>query len=1132
MMKMMRRIFPLFAVLMVLFTVFPGIGRAVITDRSPVGLLSYFQTIDGNHSISGEMIEMQAYPVITTIHNQTGKWVGLIGGDYWHFGGTGNVVSGYPFNASAVDYWNSGGLITLISSIPNPTTGGYSGDVSALNATDLLTNGTATNTAFMSYLDGIANGLQQLKNSGVTVIYRPYHENNGNWFWWGTSRMSDAQFVAMWQFTYNYFKNTKGLNNLIWQFSVNAGISSSFPMNNRYPGNAYVDMTGLDGYTNSPAGLQGDYNTLIALGKPYALSEFGSGDPNSGNSSFNQQVLTNAIKQQMPRTLFWQQWWDTWGMDRMQNVTAALSDPFILNRDDLGTGAQTGTGTFEVRNGRVFSPTGAAFTGSGMNVGGEAQQYVATNNACQPLTTLFPGINVIRLNTGSNAPGSPSAVYPDASFYQQMIERCTGYTRQGNGSWLSTSNQHIVVILEDHDGNRLDPPFTGQALTQQTNWYTAMATYFSGNPWVHYGTQNEMNTGDRTYSQSAFAAMTNSHVAIYNAVRAGSSKALVIIMAGAGGSNPGTVGFDAGYPRAPYLAMRNIMFEIHPYYSNGEVLSQNGVVYATTAAQNLLGGTFIPNAGTNAGWGIAGAQTLQSADGIVPVLAGEWGGNGGNPAGTDVSEMAAQLKQAAHTGTWQTAWQWSPNGGADNAAWDIVNGGLSSNPTRTGWGNVVADVIADNAATQNGPTITAPSSVVAQVSTTTSISGISMTDVANPGDTMTFTGTTTGLGSLSASGATGNGTSRITASGSLSAINTLLGTITFQDGTAENVTLAWTVQDGHSNSASTTTLMGVISGSISPNCTVVNTVGPLITSTGPPTATWGLTSGGQVITNGVTDQTTANATQIVYIGTTVYHQNTALNWYSKMIPADTWTQTTDPTAVCQQNAITVTWNPSDVAASMTLTNSNLTATTTTTGSASVRANTAASGKVCWEITATTISANWDIGLSNSTYSLTAAAGLGGDNMGIGFDPNAGTGIYQATFFNNATLGAFGGSASANGDAFMQCADTAAQLLWTKDSVMTGAGNTWNNSPTANPATGVGGNSFGGMSGPYFVTYNNFDSGAVAVLNARGPFQASVPSGFTPLQNTMNPTVQHPFMFIFSENDKPVSNDNRLYGIAN
>lgn len=309
---------------------------AAAAASGPARVLAVFNSFVGTRTMSCQFTELQGLPSITAIQNATGKNLGMVGGDYWFFGST-QTAADYSFNAAATTWWNAGGMATLLLSMPNPTTGGYSGDVSNLDAANLLTPGSASNNALLNTLSSVATGLLALQSAGVTVLLRPYHENNGNWFWWGTNFLSANQFGALWQYTYNYFVNTRGLKNLVWIWSVNAGISGFSQTIPRYNailtlGNT-IDMTGFDVYTSNPGSVVADYNTLVGLGpRPVCMAEFGAGSPSNGDTSFDETTLINVFRNSMPRIVFWQQWWAPWGLLNVQNASAALNDPWVINR--------------------------------------------------------------------------------------------------------------------------------------------------------------------------------------------------------------------------------------------------------------------------------------------------------------------------------------------------------------------------------------------------------------------------------------------------------------------------------------------------------------------------------------------------------------------------------------------------------------------------------------------------------------------------------------------------------------------------------------------------------------------------------------------------------------------------------
>lgn len=108
----------------------------------------------------------------------------------------------------------------------------------------LLTPGHETHVRWMHELDILAAGLAELQDAGVAVLWRPFHEVNGDWFWWGGKK--PETFIRVWRHMFEYFTKTKGLNNLLWVYGPNHGKHTA----EYYDGDAYVDIVGLDAYTD------------------------------------------------------------------------------------------------------------------------------------------------------------------------------------------------------------------------------------------------------------------------------------------------------------------------------------------------------------------------------------------------------------------------------------------------------------------------------------------------------------------------------------------------------------------------------------------------------------------------------------------------------------------------------------------------------------------------------------------------------------------------------------------------------------------------------------------------------------------------------------------------------------------
>jgi hypothetical protein len=127
-------------------------------------------------------------------------------------------------------------------------------------------------------LDVIAGILQELRDAGVVVIWRPFPQVNGNRFWWGLNSWQDTQahrvdFRALWVDLYETLTYDYGLDNLLWTYSVLPGTARNAPVSGYYPGSDYVDLVGMD-YSGPKPGFP-DFQTLKSLGKTLVISETG-----------------------------------------------------------------------------------------------------------------------------------------------------------------------------------------------------------------------------------------------------------------------------------------------------------------------------------------------------------------------------------------------------------------------------------------------------------------------------------------------------------------------------------------------------------------------------------------------------------------------------------------------------------------------------------------------------------------------------------------------------------------------------------------------------------------------------------------------------------------------------------------
>lgn len=104
----------------------------------------------------------------------------------------------------------------------------------------------------LAQLDALADYLKSLKSGGlfkhsIPIIFRPWHEHTGGWFWWGSTHCTPEEYKQLWRFTIDYLRNTKQVHNVLFAYSPDFFKDEEQYMRN-YPGDDYVDILGLDYY--------------------------------------------------------------------------------------------------------------------------------------------------------------------------------------------------------------------------------------------------------------------------------------------------------------------------------------------------------------------------------------------------------------------------------------------------------------------------------------------------------------------------------------------------------------------------------------------------------------------------------------------------------------------------------------------------------------------------------------------------------------------------------------------------------------------------------------------------------------------------------------------------------------------
>jgi hypothetical protein len=496
-------------------------------------------------------------------------------------------------------------------------------------------------------------------------------------------------------------------------------------------------------------------------------------------------------------------------------------------------------GSFHISNGLIVAPNGQNFIAKGINIRWDQLDAAVGDGVNMPLLNDFPGLNMIRLNFEDyNAWDNPS----------QIQAAVNALTARG-----------IVVEIEDHTGIS-STPYTGAQLAAEQAWYASVATMFKNNPYVWYGTYNEPGNG------SNLAGIAAQEVATYNTIRA-TGNTNPILMEEPSGGNPGTVGtnatgYDGAGPMTPsaYASMTNIIWDLHYYgwvsnYSTNLAAVQAGLTGSVSGAS-----------------GIAGAQSIRSADGLVPVIIGEFGNS---TTGGAVDANGDQVIQAvAASGKGFLAWGWNPDPTGDQLTTD--SGAV------THYGNQIQAIIGSTPATPPGgtpaptpPPTAAPAPGGNEITTA---SGGTLTDAAGNKWTLSSAGVVSENGTMIA-GSAGTAAFAIVS-------NVLYG----QDAASK----AWFIYSPTNQTwtaASAPVLTPAPTSTPGPTASANDTVVKLGSAAAIVDASknkWTITAGGQIAVNGTVDTTTTNVAELAYVNGTVWQENTSSLWWGKTSPTAAW----------------------------------------------------------------------------------------------------------------------------------------------------------------------------------------------------------------------------------------------------
>ncbi len=271
--------------------------QPVTPNASPEAkaLLEYLQSIKGKYTLSGQ----HNFPISGNRNTQfAANYYGktpIVWSQDFGFAKAGDKDSYLARAANvteAIREYRSGAIVNLCwHAVPptadepvtfQPVPGSHPAHLASVQGhltdkqfKELLTKGTALHKHWLEQVDRIASYLKLLQKAHVPVLWRPYHEMNGNWFWWGGHYKGKYTTAELYRQIFDRFVHYHKLNNLIWVWSVDRPTQPDREFSRFYPGNKYVDVLALDVYGSDFKQTYYDSLKALSKGKPITLAEVG-----------------------------------------------------------------------------------------------------------------------------------------------------------------------------------------------------------------------------------------------------------------------------------------------------------------------------------------------------------------------------------------------------------------------------------------------------------------------------------------------------------------------------------------------------------------------------------------------------------------------------------------------------------------------------------------------------------------------------------------------------------------------------------------------------------------------------------------------------------------------------------------
>ncbi len=320
---MIKRIVAIICAIASLFGIQVGGNKMKLSNPNAtaeaVELYEYICEMQGEKIISGQQestwVGGEQYE-FNYIYENTGKLPAIRGLDYMNddFEGV---------NRRAIEWHEKGGIVTICWHCGSD----FSGSWDECMNTDIadwdkaLTEGTPEYEKLVSGMDKGAEALLELKNKNIPVLWRPFHEFDGQWFWWGKGGADN--FKKLWRLMYERYTEYWELDNLIWVLGFS---ERGEDYGKWYPGDTYVDIAGADSYIDGAnENLYKKVKRIVGKDKPICFHECGK------------VPTVEELNSARAEWVWFMAWHTEYMIDRneVENLQAIYNDEYVITLDEL-----------------------------------------------------------------------------------------------------------------------------------------------------------------------------------------------------------------------------------------------------------------------------------------------------------------------------------------------------------------------------------------------------------------------------------------------------------------------------------------------------------------------------------------------------------------------------------------------------------------------------------------------------------------------------------------------------------------------------------------------------------------------------------------------------------------------------